>query len=485
MLAVADVYKRKTPKKIARALEMNRSRRDIFSHICQIPGWGKWVFPLYLGIRPPSLSPPTNVNPFFVFGDWSGTVGWIRGLLPYLKSDRSFVALEDPLLSDPTGVSSGRTNDMSFAAYCLYLAKCIRSIQSNGPYYLLGYSVGGLVAYEVSRHLINIQNREETSTLKNESIEKVIGSLILIDPQPVWDLFHSSSAKWFITAFFLCDSKMTSFCRLKMRKAQEKEAAKRRNQVVCPKEGEKPKGRDHSHGKIFKKQSEKIDSLWNFCVITLLHSQIPLDHLNRVSHTLSGNTNEGGENFRSQLKKTPRTLRLDFTLRCLSTILTSSPSPSASLPTLSPLSISSPSSELPIEVEMGRLKSMFFLETEFTEHEISSHIPLPLPFLSPAKSHSCSASILLISPYTSSSSTSSSSSCSCTSSLPVMNLIEYWNPLLHQVKPLFVPLSSNGYQASYHLPFQGKIRSPAAMLHVYCIHDDQFCLSIAKKINKI
>ena len=200
LLGVADVYKRKTPRNIAKLYGSECHVNE--KSLCDIPGWGKWVFPLRFGRKShdfqhrTSLS-PCDSNPFFVFGDWSGTVGWIRKILPFLKSDRSYFALEDPLLTDPTGTFSGRTQNMNFAEYCLFLAKSIVSIQKRGPYYLLAYSVGGLVAFEVSRHLIAFQSQfnQTPQGTENGSTEKVIGSLILIDPQPVWDLRHNSSAK--------------------------------------------------------------------------------------------------------------------------------------------------------------------------------------------------------------------------------------------------------------------------------------------------
>ena len=453
------------------------------------PGWGYWIFPLRLGKQkflhphPPSdaesssnsrspspSSSPSENSPFFVFGDWSGTVGWARKILPFLESNRPFIAIEDPLLSDPSGTKYGRTLNMSFAEYCLFLAKTIRTIQRSGPYFLLSYSVGGLVAFEVSRNLIHIHSAEVNAEVSGP-MRNVIGSLILIDPQPIWDLHRNSSAKWYLTSFFLCDATLLPIFHSKMKSVQKKENRQFEKGEEVAGEGKTKKPTSHKKregsqrktgegirdwkGKTSKLRAERASSLWNFCLITLLYSQVPI-------HTLCGRREEAGVcghsaregecDFHSQLKRARKSLRWPLALEFISSHLSSHP-PSAS-------------TFVSLEAAMKeRLKMMFCLETDFAECAIAAHRPLPL---SPALSQTT-----LISPLPS------------PPSLPVIDLFDYWRPLLPNGKTLSLPLSVGGYQIAYNLPFHGKSQTGAAKVHVYCVMDERFCRSVAKLLNKL
>ena len=83
----------------------------------------------------------------------SGTVFCYRDLAAGLDTARPFYALQS------RGINAGeeiftRAEDM--AAY--YLAS-IRSVQKEGPYYIGGWSMGGLVAFEIARQLSDAGDR--------------------------------------------------------------------------------------------------------------------------------------------------------------------------------------------------------------------------------------------------------------------------------------------------------------------------------------
>jgi amino acid adenylation domain-containing protein/non-ribosomal peptide synthase protein (TIGR01720 family) len=84
--------------------------------------------------------------PFFCVHPGSGHVFCYRELAQRLDGRRAFYALEDPALWGETPFT--RLEDMAAS----YLA-AIRAVQPQGPYYLGGWSFGGLVAYEMARQL--------------------------------------------------------------------------------------------------------------------------------------------------------------------------------------------------------------------------------------------------------------------------------------------------------------------------------------------
>ncbi|WP_367127668.1 amino acid adenylation domain-containing protein [Saccharothrix sp. HUAS TT1] len=89
-----------------------------------------------------SLPPLFCVHPASGFG-WS-----YAGLLRHLGPDRPVYALQSRGMDAPGGALPGTVADVADE----YLAR-IREVQPHGPYHLLGWSFGGLVAHEVTRRL--------------------------------------------------------------------------------------------------------------------------------------------------------------------------------------------------------------------------------------------------------------------------------------------------------------------------------------------
>ncbi|MFT2019869.1 amino acid adenylation domain-containing protein [Streptomyces sp. 796.1] len=87
-----------------------------------------------------------------------GGLGWLySGLLPHLGADQPVYVLQARALSEPDS-HPARVQEMAAD----YLAQ-IRTVQPSGPYHLLGWSFGGLVAHSIAVQLQ--QGGEETGLL--------------------------------------------------------------------------------------------------------------------------------------------------------------------------------------------------------------------------------------------------------------------------------------------------------------------------------
>ncbi|HEX7149897.1 MAG TPA: non-ribosomal peptide synthetase [Thermoanaerobaculia bacterium] len=85
-----------------------------------------------------------GVPPLFCVSGKGGSVINFRELAKLLGADQPFYGLTHHGFT---------TMPSTFAAVVACYADAIRSIQPEGPYRLAGYSAGGLIAYEIARHL--------------------------------------------------------------------------------------------------------------------------------------------------------------------------------------------------------------------------------------------------------------------------------------------------------------------------------------------
>jgi amino acid adenylation domain-containing protein len=85
--------------------------------------------------------------PLFCIHAIGGSPLFYQNLLPYLDDDRPLYALQ-PLGSDGKQTPLTQVEEMA----ALYLQE-IQTLQPQGPYFLAGYSFGGLVAFEIARQL--------------------------------------------------------------------------------------------------------------------------------------------------------------------------------------------------------------------------------------------------------------------------------------------------------------------------------------------
>ena len=121
-----------------------------------------------------AIQPKGSRPPFFCVHPSGGHVLGLRALARYLGNDQPFYGLEPPG-RDGEQRPLERVEDL--AAH--YIEE-IRGLQTQGPYYLGGYSMGGTVAFEMAQQLRN-QGQE-------------VGLLALFDPTtPRNDLFSRIS----------------------------------------------------------------------------------------------------------------------------------------------------------------------------------------------------------------------------------------------------------------------------------------------------
>lgn len=124
---IAMLFHAPTPRKLALWLAENRS----------LPPWTSLV-----PLKPTGCAPPV----FFVHG-LGGLVSGFLGLARRLPPDQPAYGLQAVGLD---GQIAGPDTIEGMAAH--YVREMI-SLQPEGPYYLVGYSAGGLIAYEMARQL--------------------------------------------------------------------------------------------------------------------------------------------------------------------------------------------------------------------------------------------------------------------------------------------------------------------------------------------
>jgi thioesterase domain-containing protein len=103
--------------------------------------WKAALSPL-VAIQPSGLRPP-----FFGVHGGRGEVMFYRHLARYLGKDQPFYALR------AEGLELFSTRDTSIEAIASYYLQEIRQVQAHGPYFLGGYCVGGIIAFEMAQQL--------------------------------------------------------------------------------------------------------------------------------------------------------------------------------------------------------------------------------------------------------------------------------------------------------------------------------------------
>ncbi|MBX7266306.1 amino acid adenylation domain-containing protein [Micromonospora sp. Llam7] len=111
------------------------------------------------------LRPTGSRAPLFCVHPFTGLSWGYAGLAQHLDPDRPLYGLQSPLLTDPDSTA------LDVAALAQEYVGRIRSVAPQGPYHLLGWSLGGLVAQEIAVRL-----REQGEQ---------VGVLALLDAYPV------------------------------------------------------------------------------------------------------------------------------------------------------------------------------------------------------------------------------------------------------------------------------------------------------------
>jgi amino acid adenylation domain-containing protein len=101
-------------------------------------------------IRPMALvpiQPKGSKPPLFCIHPAGGIVFPYYTLAPYLGKDQPLYGIQDPSLHNTQSASK------SIEALAAHYLEALKTVQPEGPYHLLGWSVGGVVAYEMAQQL--------------------------------------------------------------------------------------------------------------------------------------------------------------------------------------------------------------------------------------------------------------------------------------------------------------------------------------------
>lgn len=110
----------------------------------------------------PLSSTKGSLSPLFCIHGGTGKATYYRRLSKYLGGARAIYGIQYPALARPN------IKPQSFRELMTQYVEAIRTVQPNGPYNLLGWSFGGLAAYEVACQL--------------QAIGQDVASLILLSP---------------------------------------------------------------------------------------------------------------------------------------------------------------------------------------------------------------------------------------------------------------------------------------------------------------
>jgi amino acid adenylation domain-containing protein len=110
------------------------------------------------------IQPYGSRPPFFAVHGLSGEVMFYRELAQRLGSDQPLYGIQSE------GLDGGPIKHRSMQTIARYYIDEIRHIQPEGPYYLGGYSIGGLIAFEMAQQL--------------RAAGDEVACLVLLDPDP-------------------------------------------------------------------------------------------------------------------------------------------------------------------------------------------------------------------------------------------------------------------------------------------------------------
>ncbi len=107
--------------------------------------------------------------PLFLVHGLHGNVLNFYGFRHHMPADQPLYGVQ------ATGLDSGRATFVSIPEMAAHYNKEIRAVQPNGPYFLGGFSAGGLVAYEMARQLAEAGERVQFLALFDSYVEAAGG----------------------------------------------------------------------------------------------------------------------------------------------------------------------------------------------------------------------------------------------------------------------------------------------------------------------
>jgi amino acid adenylation domain-containing protein len=103
-----------------------------------------------------AIQPKGDLPPLFAVHGGDGGILFYGNLAERLGEERPFYAFEAPALTATSPIPDESVEETA----CHYLEE-LRKVQAAGPYYLCGYSFGGVVAYDMARQLIDAGEQVE------------------------------------------------------------------------------------------------------------------------------------------------------------------------------------------------------------------------------------------------------------------------------------------------------------------------------------
>ncbi|MEO5914668.1 MAG: amino acid adenylation domain-containing protein [Luteolibacter sp.] len=137
---VAEIGKRFGSKLPIAALFQSPTIRDLALRLTE----DKWL-PAWSSLVP--LQPLGSKPPLFLVHGWGGDVYGFVGLAHLLAPDQPVYGIQ------AVGLDGKSARHVSVEEMATHYVREIRSFQPEGPYFLGGYSLGGLIAFEVARQL--------------------------------------------------------------------------------------------------------------------------------------------------------------------------------------------------------------------------------------------------------------------------------------------------------------------------------------------
>ncbi|MGW0018393.1 non-ribosomal peptide synthetase, partial [Rhodococcus sp. NPDC003382] len=132
-IPVQWIFTHSTPATLARRIDSGGASTD--------PDAARAAVSVLLPLRPGTAEPLFCIHPAI------GLAWCFAGLAQYLGDDRPVYGLQAPALTEPD------TRFASLEDLADRYVREIRSVQSTGPYHLVGYSVGGQIAHEIAMRL--------------------------------------------------------------------------------------------------------------------------------------------------------------------------------------------------------------------------------------------------------------------------------------------------------------------------------------------
>jgi aspartate racemase len=165
----------KLRKSLPLATMFHASTIQKLAEVIRAEGWTPYWSEL-VPIQPNGARPPL----FLVHG-LIGNVLNYYGLRHHVPHDQPVYGLQ------AEGLSSGRASHFSIPAMAAHYVELVRSMQPSGPYFLGGFSAGGLVAYEMAQQFAKAGEKVRFLALFDSSIDVVGGHW--------FKTFHSKRAK--------------------------------------------------------------------------------------------------------------------------------------------------------------------------------------------------------------------------------------------------------------------------------------------------